>query len=213
MESKLESLDDILNGLAGVGTAADAEKSVNDFAANSNAGAVPENQKPAAPPQEMIGPYTASYFQSLIQQIDICDNLFQKAKNLGYYSDGQRYTSFLLDLYNTDKTPSTAPPGKDYSSLSPAQKKVVLAGLVQIVQDENNAAACARAREVQRFNEDCAAYNSVIDTLFWCGFGGGGVLLVHEVINNFEFFYYGGHLPFVTALVVGSVLFYNSFNK
>ncbi len=55
MENKFESLDDILNGLAGkTDNAANAEKPVNDIT-NSTAGTQPEHQKPAALPQEMYG--------------------------------------------------------------------------------------------------------------------------------------------------------------
>lgn len=76
---------------------------------------------------------------SLRNRTDLCDRVFERAKALGYYSDGERHTRYWLDINSNEPPPTgNVPPGTNYASLSPGQKNTVLAGLAQIVCGEMN---------------------------------------------------------------------------
>lgn len=87
-------------------------------------------------PETYYDQNTLNYLNALKANNDICTRTFEYAKNLGFYTDEQRYTKFWLDINNNENPVQSMPAETNYAALHPAQKKVVLAGLAQIA-DQN----------------------------------------------------------------------------
>lgn len=138
MDNRLPPLDELLNRLKPQ-SQAETYTSESGYQASQGNPLLPA-PIPLTPPLKMneseyYGIGTYNDIINIRERTDIREKVFEYAKNLNYYSAAQRYTQFWLDVNNTDHPPVTEnPTGKDYTSLHPAHKKIVLAGLARIAE-------------------------------------------------------------------------------